>query len=110
MSRTWSELLGDADGGVADEQERTGFFGRLRDSLSKSRRALVAELGASFDPADEEALETPAGGADPGRTSVSPRSGTIERPRLERLRHREQKDDRRGLGPLAEKDRAGRRR
>ena len=57
MSRTWSELLGDADGGVADEQERTGFFGRLRDSLSKSRRALVAELGASFDPADEEAWE-----------------------------------------------------
>jgi fused signal recognition particle receptor len=57
MSRTWSELLGDAGGGVADEQERAGFFGRLRDSLSKSRRALVAELGASFDPADEEAWE-----------------------------------------------------
>ncbi len=57
MSRTWSELLDDADGGAADEQERTGFFGRLRDSLSKSRRALVAELGASFDPADEEAWE-----------------------------------------------------
>ena len=57
MSRTWSELLGDADGGAADEQERAGFFGRLRDSLSKSRRALVAELGASFDPADEEAWE-----------------------------------------------------
>src|SRR5215510_11580939 len=57
MSRTWSELLGDAEGGAADEEERTGFFGRLRDSLSKSRRALVAELGASFDPADEEAWE-----------------------------------------------------
>ena len=37
--------------------ERAGFLGRLRDSLSKSRRALVAELGASFDPADEEAWE-----------------------------------------------------
>jgi fused signal recognition particle receptor len=57
MSRTWSELLGDEDGGAVDEQERTGFFGRLRESLSKSRRALVAELGASFDPADEEAWE-----------------------------------------------------
>ena len=34
-----------------------GFLGRLRDSLSKSRRALVAELGASFDPGDEEAWE-----------------------------------------------------
>ena len=57
MSRTWSELLGDTEGAAEDDQERTGFFGRLRDSLSKSRRALVAELGASFDPADEEAWE-----------------------------------------------------
>ncbi len=57
MSRTWAELLGDAEQGEREEQERTGFFGRLRDSLSKSRRALVAELGASFDPADEEAWE-----------------------------------------------------
>src|ERR1700752_275101 len=57
MSRTWSELLGDAARGAGDEAERSGFFGRLRDSLSKSRRALVAELGASFDPADEEAWE-----------------------------------------------------
>ena len=57
MSRTWAELLGDAEDGVREAEERTGFFGRLRDSLSKSRRALVAELGASFDPADEEAWE-----------------------------------------------------
>ena len=57
MSRTWAELLGDADDGARGSEERTGFFGRLRDSLSKSRRALVAEIGASFDPADEEAWE-----------------------------------------------------
>ena len=57
MSRTWAELLGDADSGAREADERTGFLGRLRDSLSKSRRALVAELGASFDPADEEAWE-----------------------------------------------------
>ena len=38
-------------------EERTGFLGRLRESLSKSRRALVAEIGASFDPGDEEAWE-----------------------------------------------------
>ena len=57
MSRTWAELLGDAEDGARESEERAGFFGRLRDSLSKSRRALVAELGASFDPADEEAWE-----------------------------------------------------
>ena len=57
MSRTWAELLGDAEDGAREEQERTGFLSRLRESLSKSRRALVAELGASFDPADEEAWE-----------------------------------------------------
>jgi fused signal recognition particle receptor len=58
VSRTWAELLGDDEDPSVDEQERTGFFSRLRDSLSKSRRALTAELGvAAFDPADEEAWE-----------------------------------------------------
>jgi fused signal recognition particle receptor len=57
MSRTWAELLGD-EAGPEDESERTGFFSRLRDSLSKSRRALTAELvAAGFDPGDEEAWE-----------------------------------------------------
>ena len=57
MSRTWAELLGD-EAGPEDEPERTGFFSRLRDSLSKSRRALTAELvAAGFDPGDEEAWE-----------------------------------------------------
>ena len=57
MSRTWAELLGDADDGAREADERGGFFTRLRDSLGKSRRALVAELGASFDPAEEDAWE-----------------------------------------------------
>src|ERR671922_3089976 len=58
MSRTWSELLGEADGSAADEAERTGFFARLRDSLGKSRRALTGELAAAaFDPGDEAAWE-----------------------------------------------------
>ena len=57
MSRTWAELLGDAEPGEQDDAERSGFFSRLRDSLGKSRRALVAELGASFDPAAEDAWE-----------------------------------------------------
>ena len=57
MSRTWTELLGDAGSGEQDDAERAGFFSRLRESLGKSRRALVAELGASFDPAAEDAWE-----------------------------------------------------
>jgi len=57
MSRTWAELLGDVEDGTREADERTGFLGRLRESLSKSRRALVAEIGASFDPGDEEAWE-----------------------------------------------------
>ena len=57
MSRTWAELLGDASG-VVDEEERAGLFGRLRDSLSKSRRALTEQLAAAaFDPADDESWE-----------------------------------------------------
>ena len=58
MSRTWSELLGDDAPAETDEAERAGFLSRLRDSLSKSRRALTEELvAAAFDPADEEAWE-----------------------------------------------------
>ena len=59
MSRTWGELLGDADAAPEQEEaERTGFFGRLRDSLGKSRRALTEQLAAAaFDPADDQAWE-----------------------------------------------------
>ncbi len=58
MSRSWGELLGDADGAPEPEEARSGFFGRLRDSLSKSRQALTAEISlAAFDSADDEAWE-----------------------------------------------------
>jgi fused signal recognition particle receptor len=57
MSLTWAELLGD-EPTPEDEPERTGFFGRLRDSLAKSRGALTAQLAsAAFDPSDEDAWE-----------------------------------------------------
>ena len=57
MSRTWAELLGD-EVTEADEPERTGFFGRMRESLAKSRQALTAELAsAAFDASDDEAWE-----------------------------------------------------
>src|SRR5207247_228066 len=69
MARSWAELLG--EGASAEtEEERAGFFGRLRDSLSKSRRALTQQLAvAAFDPADEESwerLEEALIGADVG--------------------------------------------
>ncbi len=58
MSRTWNDLLGEANGAPETEERRSGLFGRLRDSLSRSRQALTAELAlGSFDPADEEAWE-----------------------------------------------------
>jgi fused signal recognition particle receptor len=58
MSRTWADLLGDAEEPTGAEAERTGFFGRLRDSLGKSRRALTEQLALqAFDPADDEAWE-----------------------------------------------------
>jgi fused signal recognition particle receptor len=58
VARSWTQLLGDAEGPYETDVERAGFFGRLRDSLSRSRRALTEQLAAAaFDPADEEAWE-----------------------------------------------------
>ena len=58
MARSWAELLGDAEGPEETEEERSGFFGRLRDSLGKSRRALTGELAAAtFDPGNAEDWE-----------------------------------------------------
>jgi fused signal recognition particle receptor len=66
MARTWAELLGDAEGPYETETTRQGFVTRLRDSLSRSRRALTEQIAvAAFDPTDgaswerlEEALLT----------------------------------------------------
>ncbi len=58
MARSWADLLGEANGAPEPDEERTGFFSRLRDSLSKSRQALTAEISlAAFDASDEEAWE-----------------------------------------------------
>ena len=57
MSLTWAELLGD-EPTAADEPERTGVFARMRESLSKSRRALTEQLAtAAFDAGDDAAWE-----------------------------------------------------
>src|SRR5207248_11505246 len=58
MPRSWSQLLGEENAQPEPEAERSGLFSRLRDSLSKSRRALTAELAsAAFDPGDDAAWE-----------------------------------------------------
>ena len=67
MGRTWGELLG-GEAGDESADEQAGFFGRLRDSLSRSRRALTQQF-AGFDPAAEDAwerLEEALIGADVG--------------------------------------------
>jgi fused signal recognition particle receptor len=58
VSRSWGQLLGDAEGDEESEEERAGVFSRLRDSLGKTRRAMTEQLAAAaFDPADDEAWE-----------------------------------------------------
>jgi fused signal recognition particle receptor len=58
VGRTWSELLGEPEIAAEAEAERRGFFSRLRDSLGKSRKALVGQIAAAaFDPGDELAWE-----------------------------------------------------
>ena len=68
MARSWSQLLGEANASPDTDEEQAGFFGRLRDSLSKSRRALTQQF-AGFDPNQEDAwerLEEALIGADVG--------------------------------------------
>ena len=58
MARSWAEFLGDTDAAPEAEDDRAGFFSRLRDSLGRSRRALTEQIVvAAFDPADDEAWE-----------------------------------------------------
>src|SRR5436190_18762809 len=58
MARSWAELLGDEEGAEESDEERRGLFGRLRDSLGKSRRALTEQLQvAAFDPQDDASWE-----------------------------------------------------
>jgi fused signal recognition particle receptor len=70
MARSWAEFLGDAEGPYETEVARRGFASRLRESLSRSRRALTEQLAvAAFDPGDAsswERLEEALLGADVG--------------------------------------------
>jgi len=58
LPRSWAQLLGEENAQAEPEAARAGLFSRLRDSLSKSRTALTAELAsAAFDPGDAAAWE-----------------------------------------------------
>jgi fused signal recognition particle receptor len=58
LPHSWSQLLGEEGAQPEPEAQRAGLFSRLRDSLSKSRQALTAELAsAAFDPGDADAWE-----------------------------------------------------
>jgi fused signal recognition particle receptor len=58
LPRSWSQLLGEEGAQPEPEAQRAGLFSRLRDSLTKSRQALTAELAsAAFDPGDDAAWE-----------------------------------------------------
>src|SRR5580693_3819080 len=70
MARSWAEFLGDGEGPYETAVARRGFAARLRESLSRSRRALTEQLAvAAFDPDDAaswERLEEALLGADVG--------------------------------------------
>jgi len=58
MARSWGQLLGEPGAVDEPEESQRGFFGRLRDSLAKSRRALTEQIQiAAFDPADDASWE-----------------------------------------------------
>src|SRR6266542_5880551 len=58
MARSWAELLGEENAAPEPEEARGGMFARLRESLSKSRRALTEQIAsAAFDPGDDAAWE-----------------------------------------------------
>jgi fused signal recognition particle receptor len=64
MATGWDEIIDLGSRGTASasgpesEEQRRGVFGRLRESLSKSRRALTDEISASlFDRIDDETWE-----------------------------------------------------
>ena len=58
MARSWAQLFGEPGAGAEPEEAQRSLFGRLRESLSKSRRALTEQIQvAAFDPADDASWE-----------------------------------------------------
>ena len=92
MPRDWSDLFitGEQDGaagGPGEAGERRGFFRRLRENLSKTRKALGGEIHATlFQTLDEhtwERLEEALIMADVGATATASVVQTLEAEALE---------------------------
>src|SRR5256885_15446244 len=81
MPRSWAQLLGEADAAPEPEEQRAGRFARLRDSLSKSRRALTEQIAvAAFDPGDDLAWERLEEAPIPAGVGGPPTAGLGRRP------------------------------
>ena len=90
MTKSWTEVfdLGDTEsssdgpGREAEEPSGSGFFGRLRESLSASRKALSEEVSASLTDnladADWERLEEALILADVGAATTAKVVGELE--------------------------------
>jgi fused signal recognition particle receptor len=89
MPRDWSELFVVADGPSAiahaepePDEQRRGFFRRLRENMSKTRQALTAEVQATlFEDLDDETwerLEEALIMADVGATTTAKIVGRLE--------------------------------
>src|SRR3954452_379132 len=58
MARSWAELLGEEKARPEPDEQRGRLFSRLRESLSKSRRALTEQIAvAAFDPSNADDWE-----------------------------------------------------
>src|SRR2546423_7192951 len=83
MARSWAELLGEPEAATEPEEGSGGrLFSRLRDSLSKSRRALTGELVAatSFDPGDDTDWERLEAALIAGAVGVRATAELVRRP------------------------------
>src|SRR4051794_28564250 len=88
MARDWPDLFitnGSAPAADAEPEsgQRRGFFRRLRDNMTKTRRALAAEVQATlFEELDEESwerLEEALIAADVGARTTADVVSTLER-------------------------------
>jgi len=96
MPRSWAEFLGDAEGPYESEVARRGFTSRLRESLSRSRRALTQEIAVTaFDPGDSTSWERLEEGLIGGDVGVKATAELVRR-----LEARQVSGDL--AGPLAE--------
>jgi fused signal recognition particle receptor len=85
VTRTWGELLGEAEAAPEDESERGGFLSRLRGSLGRSGRAVAATMPRLRGGGDEEAWEELEEALIAADVGVAATTELVERLRKQRL-------------------------